>query len=544
MSTKDKKTSSKSRTPFILTILDGWGLYKDYNGNAITQARTPNMDNLLKKFPNTTLQASGKHVGLPPAQDGNSEAGHLNLGAGRIVDQDTIIISKAINSGTFFKNPAFKNSVKHIKKTGGNIHLMGLLTGWQSAHADPDHLLALITFYRQSKVKNIYLHLFTDGRDSYQFGALKFLQQLQKQIGNSNDVKIATISGRYYAMDRNKKWDRTQKAYDAITLGKAPYYARSAVEAIQEAYNRGETDEFIIPTVVVKDGKCDEKGVCIGGEPIVTIKSGDAVNFFNLRSDRARELTKAFVQPEFNKKNPGSFNRKSVLTNLNFVAMTDFGPDLDSILSAFPSSDVDVTLPMVLSDKKQLYISETEKYAHVTYFFNGGYADPVGGEDRKIIPSPNVSSYALKPEMSARETTKIVVDSLKKDKYDFIVINFANPDMVGHTGNLGAGIKACEVVDECVGKILTEIKSKKGVMLIVADHGNAEEMIDIKTGEIDTQHSSFPVPFIIADFRDGNKKYTFHKNGVLGNVAPTILDLMGVKKPKEMTLNTLIKNKK
>ena len=544
--------------PFILVILDGWGINKPYKGNAVTLAKTPVYDSLWQNYPHTQLCASGKCVGLPPKQDGNSEAGHLNLGAGRIVEQDTVLISKAISSGVFFKNPAFKRTVEHIKEHQSNIHLMGLLTGWQSAHSDPDHLFALLTFYRQSGVKNVYLHLFTDGRDSYKYGALKFLKKLRRQMRNGE--KIATVSGRHYAMDRKKKWDRTEKVYNALVLGKAKYCALSAEEAIEQAYDRAETDEFITPTVIIEQGKRGSKETCMGGRPVAKIRSGDAVVFFNLRSDRARQLTKAFVQKDFNQKNPGSFKREKVLKNLVFVAMTDFGPDLDNVLSAFPSQDVKVTLPMVLSDLKQLYIAETEKYAHVTYFFNGGYPNPVGGEDRVLVPSPDITSYDLKPEMSAYKITDEILKRLastpspclskgkglgspltsRRGGYDFIVVNFANPDMVGHTGNLAAGIKACEAVDKCLGKIYQEIKNRSGVVVVTADHGNVEEMIDMKSGEVDTQHSSFPVPFIIADFRGRVKKYNLRKDGVLGSVAPTVLELMGREVPKEMTGKSLI----
>jgi len=516
------------KTPTILLILDGWGIYKNYNGNAITQAKTPVFDLLWKKYPHTELCASGKCVGLPEEQDGNSEAGHLNLGAGRIVGQDTVAISKAINSGTFFKNPAFKETISHTKKYKSSIHLIGLLSGWQSAHSDPDHILALLTFYRQQKIKNVYLHLFTDGRDSFKYGAKKFLEKLEKKMQNGE--KVASISGRYYSMDRKKKWDRIEKVYNALVDGKAKYYSKDAKQAIQKAYDRGETDEFILPTVIVKNNNI----------PVAKIKNNDSIVFFNLRSDRARELTKAFAQKDFNKKNPGSFVRKKILKNLNFVAMTDFGPDLDSILSAFPSEDIKMTLPMVLKDLRQLYISENEKYAHITYFFNGGYSDPVGNEDRIMIASPDVATYDLKPEMSVFEVTDVVLNKLKKNKYDFIVINFANPDMVGHTGNLAAGIKACESIDKCLGKILAEIKNKKGAIIITADHGNVEEMINEKTGEVDTQHSNFLVPFIIIDEREKNKNYKLKQNGVLGNVAPTVLDLMNKEKPKEMTEKSLI----
>jgi len=522
---------TKTKTPFVLAILDGWGIYKDYNGNAITQAKTPVYDLLWKNYPHTSLIAHGKAVGLPTTQDGNSESGHLNLGAGRIVQQDTVIISKAINSGVFFKNTALKETVEHTKKHKSNIHLIGLLSGWQSAHSDPDHLLALLTFYRKQGVKNVYLHLFTDGRDSFKYGSLKFLEKLEKKMKNGE--KIASIMGRYYAMDRKKKWERTKMAYESLVCGRSKFFAKNAKQAIKRAYERGETDEFIMPTVIIDDHK----------NPIKCINNNDAIVFFNLRSDRARELTKAFVQKDFNKKNPGSFKRKKILKNLIFVAMTDFGPDLDSILSIFPSEDIKQTLPIVLKDLKQLYISENEKYAHVTYFFNGGYADTIGNEDRLMIRSVDVPHYDLKPEMSANKITDKILEFLKKNKYDFITTNFANADMVGHTGNLAAGIKACEVVDKNIGKLLEKIKKQKGVLILTSDHGNIEEMIDEQTGEVDTQHSNYLVPFIVVDFRDNKKNYKLKEKGVLGNVAPTILDLMNRKKPKEMTEKSLIISK-
>jgi len=396
-------------------------------------------------------------------------------------------------------------------------------------------LLALLKFYREKKVKNIYLHLFTDGRDSFKFGALKFLEKLEKKL--LPNEQIATLSGRFYAMDRTQNWDRTKKVYNALVVGKAKFFSSSAKEAIQQAYQRGETDEFILPTIIVKKAKCDKQGACVDGDPIAQFKDNDSVIFFNLRSDRARQLTKTFVQKDFEKKNLQAFVREKILKKLNFVSMTDFGPDLDSIISAFPSEDLKNTLPMALKNLRQLYIAETEKYAHVTYFFNGGYADPVAGESRKIIKSPNVATYDLQPEMSAYAVTEVIVDSLKNNLQDVIVVNFANTDMVGHTGNLTAGIKAVEVVDECIGKIYKEIKKRNGVLIVTADHGNIEEMINEQTGEVDTQHSSFPVPFILIN---SNEKYDLKTNGILANVAPTILDLLNIEKPKEMTEKSLI----
>lgn len=492
------------KNPLVLVILDGWGLAKPCKGNAICQAKTPVFDKLYKECPNTTLKASGAAVGLPTGQDGNSETGHMNIGAGRIVEQDAVHINHCIYDGTFYKNPALLTAVNHVQENNSRLHLMGLLTDGQSAHAYPDHVYALLDFVAKKGIKQVYLHLFTDGRDSAQHESIKYLEKLKNFFNNGEQV--ATIMGRYYAMERNKRWNITEKAYDLLTLGEAEHTAKNSEEAILSAYNRNKTDEHIEPTLIHKEG---------------IVKDNDAVIFFNLRSDRARQLSKAFVQQDFNKKNAGSFKRKKQLKNVSFIAMTDFGPDLDHILSAFPSRDVSETLPMMLFDRKQLYISESEKYAHVTYFLNGGYSDPIGGENRIMIPSPDIPYYDKVPCMSAEVVTKTVVDNIRNDKYDFYCINYANPDMVGHTGNMKGTIKACECVDVEVGKLMKEMKKKKGVMIVTSDHGNAEEMIDLKTGEIDTNHSTNPVPFIIC-----NKGFKLRSGGVLGSIAPTVLKLM------------------
>ncbi|MEK7097555.1 MAG: 2,3-bisphosphoglycerate-independent phosphoglycerate mutase, partial [Patescibacteria group bacterium] len=355
--------------PMILVILDGWGISEPNKGNAVTLAKTPVLDSLIKEYPNTRLHAAGKYVGLPDGQPGNSEAGHMNIGAGRIVEQDMVKISKGINNGTFFKNAAFLEAIRHSKANKTKLHIMGMLPAGTSPHSDPDHILALIVLARTHGLKDVYLHLFTDGRDSPKYASLKMVNLIEQ---NLKDERIATVMGRFYAMDRTKKWERTEKAYNAMVMGNGKS-AKSAHEAITEGYNRGETDEFIEPYVITENGK-----------PIAKIGDGDSIIFFNLRSDRARQLTKVFVQDDFNEKNPGSFRRKKVLKNVRFVAMTDFGPDLDSILSAFPSVDLKDTLPMQLSHLRQLYIAETEKYAHVTYFFNGGYTGAIAGEKQKL----------------------------------------------------------------------------------------------------------------------------------------------------------------
>ncbi|OGF20426.1 phosphoglycerate mutase (2,3-diphosphoglycerate-independent) [Candidatus Falkowbacteria bacterium RBG_13_39_14] len=510
----------KNKSPLLLLILDGWGIAPPSKGNAVTLAKTPVMDKLYKKYPNTKLIAHGEKVGLPKGQDGNSEAGHMNMGAGRIVPQDTVIINKAIEDGCFFDNPAFIDAIRHAENNKSNIHLMGMVSGCQSAHSFPGHLEALLKLMRDEYKKSIYLHIFTDGRDAPPYESMNIIMRLVNELQYTG--RIATICGRFYAMDRKKNWQRTEKAYDALTLGKG-IEADNPLSAISRAYNSGQSDEFIEPTIIKSESK---DGI---------IADNDSVIFFNLRSDRARQLAKLFVQNDFNKKNPNSFKRKKVLKNLKFVAMTDFGPDLDNIITAFPTKDLTNTLPIALSLIKQLYVAESEKYAHMTYFFNGGYADSVDGEVRAMIPSPDVKSYDEKPDMNIRG----VVDTIRKglDKYDFIAANFANPDMIGHTGNLEAGIKAVEIVDSAVGEVVEEVLKKQGTVIITADHGNIEEMINLKTGETDTEHSNNPVPFIIAGNSLIGKKLSA---GVLGDIAPTVLKILGIKKPAEMTGKSLI----
>jgi 2,3-bisphosphoglycerate-independent phosphoglycerate mutase len=514
-----------NKFPLVLMVLDGWGLSKEVTGNAIALAKTPNINYYFKKYSNTTINASAEYVGLPKNQPGNSEAGHMNIGAGRLVEQDDVIISKSINNGTFFKNPALLQVAKHAKTNNSDIHLMGLICDVTSPHSDMDHLLSLLSFFVNKTKQKIYLHIFTDGRDSPRFAALKILNHYHK-VFDSPRVQVASVMGRFYAMDRKKAWDRTQMAYEAMTMGHGQT-AHSAEDAVSQAYNRGESDEFILPTVIV-----DEQN-----KPYGVIGDDDAVVFFNLRSDRARQLSKVFVQPNFEKKNPGAFTRANSIKNLLFVALTDFGPDLDSIFTAFPSMDLKGTIVAAMSDYRQLYIAESEKYAHVTYFFNGGYDRAIVGEKRVNIPSQVVPTYDLKPAMSAREITRHVVKALNKKEYDFIVLNFANLDMIGHTGNLQAAIKSVEIVDECLGSIVKTALKKKGTVVITADHGNIEDMINLKTGEVETEHSCNKVPLIVINDQE---KYKLRDNGSLCNVAPTILDILSVNKPSEMTADSLI----
>jgi len=519
------------KKPFVFIIIDGFGLDRESKkGNAVTSKTAPNIFSYMKKYPFSKLKAHGMAVGLFPNQEGNSEAGHLNIGAGRVVKQDIVMIWEAISDGRFFKNHAFKQALFHAKKYKKAVHVMGLLTNGQSAHAHPEHLYALLDFFKREKQKEVYLHLFTDGRDSPPHSALNFLTALEKNM--PENVKIASIQGRFFAMDRNKIWERTKKAYGTIVCAKGEKTAASAREAIERAYERGETDEYITPTTIIDPDT---------GKPIARVEDNDTIYFFNSRSDRARQLTKAFVQKDFNKENPGAFRRKHIPKNIRFVAMTDFGPDLPGVFTAFPSPDIQDCLASTIGeDYKQLYISETEKYAHVTYFINGGFSDPINGEVREVIPSSGHVSYAENPDMSSQKLQKKILSYLKKDKYDFICVNFPNPDMVGHTGDFKATKKAVTSVDNAIKNITDEVLSLGGEMLIIADHGNAEKMIDPKTGIPFTEHTTNPVPCIYIT----KKKNIKLKNGSLSDVAPTILSILGKEKPKLMTGKNLLDKKK
>ena len=522
-----------------MVILDGWGVAPPNRGNAITLAKTPTFDYLKKKYLYTELCAHGSCVGLPKGQTGNSEAGHLNLGAGRRVWDDAVYISKSIEDGTFFKNPAFREAILRLKNNKSKIHLIGLITEENSAHSSPEHWLAMLRLLHQENVSQVFLHLFTDGRDSGQHAAVKILERFEQKINHNHNgnlkVIISSISGRFYAMDRTKSWPRIEKVYNLLTLGEGLPVA-DAKEAIVQAYNRQETDEFITPTIITKDHR-----------PLAIIEDNDVVIFMNLRSDRARELTKAFCQKEFNKKNPGSFQIKKPLKNLFFVTLSDFGPDLNDIRTAYPSRTVKNSLPIVLDGLRQLYIAETEKYAHVTFFFNGGYDYAVMGEERIVIPSPDVSHYDLTPEMNASKVRKKIIDRIRAVSPDFILVNFCNLDMLGHTGNLKAAIKSAACVDYNLGKLLEAGQKEKYCFVVTADHGNAEEMINLKTGEIETTHTINPVPFILVASGAKKKKLRGPQNvdslkhyPILADVAPTVLEIMGIEKPKEMTGTSLI----
>lgn len=507
--------------PLVLAILDGWGIAPTSVGNAISQAKTPTIDSWEKMYPHTELQASGPEVGLAAGQDGNSEAGHMNLGAGRLIEQDDSRISHAITNGMFFRNPAFLAAIQHVQRQKSTLHLMGMFGNAQSAHANPDHLLALLMLAQNHRFRDVKIHLFTDGRDSPRFYAREIMEKFMPHFG---DARVATIMGRFYSMDRNKTWSRTQRAYETIINAAGAHHVAEPLDAITQAYNRGESDEFITPTVVGNyQGMHDH----------------DAIIYFNLRSDRTRQLTKAFVQSDFEKSNAatGVFTRSRAVHDLTFVAMTDFGPDLEGILTAWPAENITQTLPEVLHDKRQLYIAESEKYAHVTYFFNGGHADPVGGEQRVMIPSPAVKTYDLAPAMSSAVITNRVISAIAEHTFDVVVLNYANTDMVAHTGNLSASIAAMEATDGCLHRLAEAVLAADGLLVVTGDHGNIEELKNLATGEVDTEHSINPVPLYLISKSLTNIKL---KPGKLGDVAPTILRLLGHQVPKEMTGENLV----
>jgi len=510
----------RDQRPLVLIVLDGWGVHPRKEGNAIAQARTPDMDALARKFPSTTISISGSDVGLPDGQMGNSEVGHMHLGAGRVVYQDITLIHRAIDDGSFFSNPAFLDALRGAKRAGGRLHLMGLL-GDGGVHSHQRHLEALIELGLREKVGAIFLHLFLDGRDTPPTSAERFLIDLQEKIRGKPGVDIATVSGRYYAMDRDKRWDRTEKAYLALTEG-IGVPAASPLQAIRKSYQDGVTDEFVLPIVIQR---------CV---PDGMIRKGDAVIFFNFRADRARQLTRAFTEDDFKE-----FPRKRRIELSSFVTMTEYDKTFE-LPVAFPPRELKNVLGEIASREgiPQLRIAETEKYAHVTYFFNGGQEKKFPLEDRILIPSTKeVPTYDLKPEMSAYEITETLLEQIRKNHYGLVILNYANADMVGHTGNFKATIRACEVVDECIGKIVGAVLERQGRAIITGDHGNAEQMIDYETGEMHTAHTANPVPLILVD---ESLKSCRLAHGTAIDVAPTILHLLGIPPPPEMTGRSLI----
>jgi len=507
------------KKPTVLLILDGYGERKEKDGNAIALANTPVMDKLKKEFPYVEGQASGLFVGLPDGQMGNSEVGHMNMGAGRIVYQELTRITKAIEDGDFFENKALKEAVEHCKKENTALHFMGLVSSG-GVHSHIGHIYGLLELAKRAGLKKVYLHAFLDGRDTPPDSGKSFLMDVEKKMQELGVGEIATISGRYYAMDRDKNYDRVEKAYRAMVDGTGEK-ASSVEEAIDASYAKKVYDEFVLPTVIEKDGA------------VHTVSDGDAMIFFNFRPDRAREICHAFCDDEFNFFNRGA--RKKVF----FVCFTDYDPTIPNKRVAFEKEEIHNTLGEVVSNlgKNQLRIAETEKYAHVTFFFNGGKEEPYENEDRILVPSPKeVPTYDLKPEMSCYTVTEKLTEAIRSGKYDLVVANFANPDMVGHTGVLPAAIKAIEVVDECMGKVVDAVESMHGNLFILADHGNADIMIDEKTGEPYTAHTTNPVPFILVS----DEKHKLREGGCLADVAPTLLELMEIPQPKEMTGKSLL----
>lgn len=516
----------QNKIPTVLVILDGYGIAPPSKGNAITLAKKPVIDRLFESYPSTTLCATGKCVGLDDNKMSGSEAGHMNIGAGRIVAQDSKYISNSIKDRSFFLNPAMIGAIEHAKKSGGNLHVMGLMGNSDSPHSNPEHFRAILRLAKQNEIHEAYCHLFTDGRDSYPKSALDHLKYFRQIMAEEGIGKIATLSGRFYAMDRAKNWKRLTKSYDAIVFARGEK-TDSAEKAVENAYKNNLTDEYLLPTVILENNN-----------PVAQIKENDSVIFFNLRSDRARQFSKLFIACD--KKCVIDDNMPIIdkIQNLYFVVMTDFGPGLDEHV-AFPECQIVATLPMALGHIKQLYIAESEKFAHITYFFNGGYADPVDNEDRIMIKSPVVDSYVKIPEMSAELITETVLENIKNNKYDFIAINYANADMVGHTGDLPATIKAVEILDKQVGILVKEVLEKNGNLIITADHGNADDMIDFESDQPNTFHTKNPVPFLLISDKFKDKK--LRDGGILGNIAPTILDILDIKKPALMKENSLLK---
>ena len=538
--------------PVVLLILDGWGIAPPTPGNALSQSQITNFTKFWAAYPHTQLQASAEAVGLPQGAAGNSEVGHLNIGAGRIVYQELPRINMSIADGGFMANRSFLSAAEYVHAHNSSLHLIGLL-GPGKVHSSIEHLFALLWFCKEHAISSVYIHAFTDGRDAPPTSGVYYIQQLIEKLKYFGIGKIATITGRYYGMDRDNRWDRTRQAYEAIVEGKG-VYATSPVDAVTSAYESQRTDEFILPTVLLEES----------GQPVATIKDNDAVIFFNFRADRARQLTKALLLPDFERmkitqqefdpyldkykmrerqkeETVTTFIRQRVVSNLFFVSMTQYEKGLQTVV-AYPPEEVRMPLARVLSEygKRQLHIAETEKYAHVTYFLNGGREISFPLEDRFVIQSAKVATYDLKPDMSAYEITELFFEKLELKVYDFIVLNFANPDMVAHTGVLGAAIQAVEVVDECMGAIVKSVQTVGGACIVTSDHGNVEEMLNPHTGDIDTEHNINPVPFIavLPHFLLGTKRML--PMGVLADIAPTVLALMGISKPVEMTGKNLL----
>ncbi|HJB90309.1 MAG TPA: 2,3-bisphosphoglycerate-independent phosphoglycerate mutase [Candidatus Eisenbergiella merdigallinarum] len=510
-----------SKKPVVLMILDGYGLNERKDHNAVAEAKTPVMDGLMKTCPFVKGNASGMAVGLPEGQMGNSEVGHLNMGAGRIVYQELTRITKEIQDGTFFENPALMDAVNNCKKNGSSLHLYGLVSDG-GVHSHNTHIYGLLELAKRNGLEKVYVHCFLDGRDTPPASGKGYVEQLEEKMKEIGVGKVASVMGRYYAMDRDNNYDRVEYAYKALTKGEG-LTAESASAGIQASYDRQETDEFVKPTVVLENGA-----------PVATISDGDSVIFFNFRPDRAREITRAFCDDDF-----AGFEREKRL-DLVYVCFTEYDPTIPNKEVAFHKVEVTNTFGewLAANGMKQARIAETEKYAHVTFFFNGGVEEPNEGEDRILVNSPkDVPTYDLKPQMSAYEVCDRLVEAIGSGKYDVIIINFANPDMVGHTGVEGAAIRAVEAVDECVGRAVKAIQDADGVLFICADHGNAEQLVDYETGAPFTAHTTNPVPFILVNYDEG---YGLREGGCLADIVPTLIQIMGKEQPAEMTGQSLL----
>jgi len=514
----------KGSKPTLLLILDGYGLNDNPEGNAIAMANTPNMDMLMQKYPFVKGNASGLAVGLPDGQMGNSEVGHMNMGAGRIVYQELTRITKSIEDDDFFENEALMDAVKNCKENGSALHMFGLMSDG-GVHSHITHVFGLLELAKRNGLDKVYVHCFLDGRDTPPQSGINYVDELENKMKELGVGKVASLSGRYYAMDRDNNYDRVVKAYDALTKGEGQK-ADSAHAGMQASYDDGKTDEFVVPTVIMENGA-----------PVATIKDGDSVIFFNFRPDRAREMTHCFCDDNFDK-----FDRGNRI-NTKFVCFTDYDSLIENKEVAFKKEVLNNTFGQFVAANgmKQLRIAETEKYAHVTFFFNGGVEEPNEGEDRILVPSPKeVPTYDCKPEMSAPQVCDKLIDAIESDKYDVIICNFANPDMVGHTGVIPAAVKAVETVDTCVGRIYEEIMKKNGTMFICADHGNCDMMIDYETGKPWTAHTTNPVPFILVNY---DENYTLAENGCLADIIPTLIECMGMDKPSDMTGKSLLVRK-
>lgn len=510
-----------SKKPVVLMVLDGYGISEKTEGNAIALADTPVMDKLMAECPYVKGNASGEAVGLPEGQMGNSEVGHMNIGAGRIIYQELTRITKAIKDGDFFENKEMLDAIENCKKNNSDLHLWGLLSDG-GVHSHNTHLYAILELCKRQNFDRVYIHPFFDGRDTAPASGKGFLEELIAKTKEIGVGKVASLSGRYYAMDRDNRWDRVELAYKSLVTGEG-VQAEDPVAAIQESYDKEVYDEFILPTVIVENGK-----------PVSLVKADDSVIFFNFRPDRAREITRAFCTDDFD-----GFERPNGRMPLVYVCFKDYDESIPNKEVAFKKEDIKNTFGEYLAANglKQLRTAETEKYAHVTFFFNGGVEEPNKGEDRILVKSPKVATYDLQPEMSAPEVSKNLNEAILGGKYDVIIINFANPDMVGHTGVIPAAIKAVETVDKCVGTAVEAVKKVDGVLFICADHGNAEQMINYETGAPHTAHTTNPVPFILYNY---NECKALREGGCLADIAPTLLEILGLPQPAEMTGKSLI----